>query len=111
MAVLALESPQPLTVADGAADWNGSALATLDVDASRASVAMHSPRGRIERNLKLQDGGDGVMHYVSEDGSSRAELSVNPVTQEYFYRESGIASGKPYTLQTHGWLKAVVAGM
>ncbi|MDR2880511.1 MAG: hypothetical protein LBV29_01225, partial [Azoarcus sp.] len=43
-------------------------------------------------------------HYARHEGDLHAELSVNTRNGEFFYKETGVLEGKPYSVQAHGWL-------
>jgi filamentous hemagglutinin family protein len=80
------------TVADATLD-----AVNINAEGTEAVVKVRTRLGATERRLSLKDSGDGVRHYALNDGNVRVELSFNPATREYFYRENG--------LQGHGWLK------
>jgi hypothetical protein len=69
-------------------------------------VRIKTRTGVIERKLAYRDGAGGAKHFRFDAGGVKSELSFNPQTREYFFAESGAASGKPYSVKAHGWLKA-----
>jgi hypothetical protein len=100
-------------VSTAAAGWGDATISALSVANGQASVTLATPGGALRRTLALQDGGDGLQHYLAQEGDARSTLSVNPQTREYFYEESGVRDGQPYTVRSHSWLKAesaLVAG-
>jgi hypothetical protein len=103
-----LEAPQALTVITAAAGWSEATITELVVAKDLANVTLTTPGGAISRTLTLQDGGDGVLHYLAQDRGARSTLSVNPQTREYFYEESGVLNGQPYTVNAHGWLQVEI---
>jgi hypothetical protein len=105
-----LDQVQPLTVAAGdAALWTDAEVEHVNVDMLMhyADVRLLTHSGPVDRHLVLRDGADGVKHFTSEDKRSqmKADLSVNAQTHEFFYTESGVKDGKPYVINSHGWLK------
>jgi len=105
-----LDQAQPLTVQAGdAAFWADAEVEHVNVDMLMhfADVRLLTHSGPVQRHLVLRDGADGVKHFTSEDKQSqmKADLSVNAQTHEFFYTESGVKDGKPYVINSHGWLK------
>ena len=106
-----LETAQPLTVESGDAEyWADAVLDSIEVDAAseHASVRVSTRDGAAALQLAFRDGADGVKHFAHEDAATqtRAALSVNTQTREFFYVESGVKAGEPYTVKSHGWLKS-----
>jgi hypothetical protein len=103
------EEPAKVTLQEGDAnEWANATLEAVHVskDQPVALVRLSTASGTVEHKLTLKDAGDGVKHFTAEgQNSSQVELSFNPTTREYFYQESGTSGGKPFKLQTHGWLK------
>jgi hypothetical protein len=85
----------------------GSTLQSAFIDGD-ARVSVQTPAGVANRRLAYRDASDGVRHFTSDDAGVNAQLSFNPQSREYFYREQGVNNGKPYTVTSHGWLKESV---
>jgi hypothetical protein len=51
------------------------------------------------------NGNSGVKHFTADNAKTHVQLSFNPQSREYCYREQGMNNGKPYTVTSHGWLK------
>ncbi|MFM0625730.1 hypothetical protein [Paraburkholderia xenovorans] len=105
-----LDQVQPLTMTAGdAAFWADAEVEHVNVDmlAHYADVRLLTHSGPVDRHLAFRDGADGVKHFTYEDKQSqtKADLSVNAETHEFFYTESGVKDGKPYVINSHGWLK------
>jgi hypothetical protein len=105
--VWTLENPQVLTLDAGDTSLTGSTLQSVLVDHD-ADVSVQTSAGVANRHLAYRDASDGVRHYALDDGQTHAQLSFNPQSHEYFYREQGVNNGKPYTVTSHGWLKESV---
>jgi filamentous hemagglutinin family protein len=101
----ASDSPQAMTEEDGKVAEATLDSVSVNADGTEAVVKVRTARGVAERRLTLKDSGDGVRHFALNDAGVSTELSFNPQTREYFYRESGAAKN----LKAHGWLKEVVA--
>jgi hypothetical protein len=102
-----LAAAQPLS-SEGEASQDSS-LVSLAIAGGTASVAVATATGTQHRGLALQYSAEGLRHYGSDENGVHVELSFDTRTREFFYRESGLSAGQPYTLSTHGWLKAQVA--
>ncbi|SIT47128.1 hypothetical protein BN2476_560001 [Paraburkholderia piptadeniae] len=110
-----LEEAQPLTLESGdAVFWADATLdqVTMDEATSSADATLMTRAGELLRHMQYRDGADGVKHFAFEDKSSKtkADLSVNMQTHEFFYTESGLKDGKPYVVKAHGWLKHGLGG-
>jgi hypothetical protein len=103
-----LQEVQPLVVDRGADSvWLGAtiACAEVDEDETTAYVCLDTRQGRLERTLDRIDNIDGTLYYLDTEGERRSTLSLDTDTGEYFFEESGVADGEPYTVRVHGWLK------
>jgi hypothetical protein len=105
-----LAAPQELTLEIGdAVYWADATVDSVSVDTllHTASVELSTHAGTMSRALAYRDGADGVKHFVYEDEQTqtKADLSVNVQTHEYFYTERGTKDGKAYVVKAHGWLK------
>ncbi|WP_244817705.1 filamentous hemagglutinin N-terminal domain-containing protein [Caballeronia sp. Lep1P3] len=109
-----LDQAQPLTLELGDATFWADATVeqvSIDLAADTADVDLLTHSGALSRHLAYRDGADGVKHYTFEDEKkeTKADLSVNMQTREFFYTESGMKDGKPYVVKSHGWLKPGMA--
>jgi hypothetical protein len=109
-----LDEAQPLTMELGdAAFWTDATVeqVSIDLTTETADVDLLTRAGLLSRHMQYRDGADGVKHYAFEDDKkqTKADLSVNMNTREYFYTESGVKDGKPYVVKSHGWLKPGMA--
>ncbi|QSN64966.1 filamentous hemagglutinin N-terminal domain-containing protein (plasmid) [Caballeronia sp. M1242] len=109
-----LDEAQPLTLELGdAAFWADATVqqVSIDLTTDTADVDLLTRAGALTRHMQYRDGADGVKHYTFEDEKkqTKADLSVNMQTREYFYTESGVKDGKPYVVKSHGWLKQGMA--
>jgi hypothetical protein len=109
---LYLLEPDSLEVAEGdLAFWadTGVEYVLVYLDTGTAEVQLLTQAGLLKRELKYKDAADGVNHYAWQSGNMadniQSALSVNLKTQEYFYTETGIRAGQPYSVKAHGWLK------
>lgn len=84
---------------------------TVDMTTNSADVQLLTHAGALDRHLAYRDGAEGVKHFTYEDPKqkTKADLSVNMQTHEYFYTESGVKDGKAYVVKSHGWLKVGLA--
>jgi hypothetical protein len=101
----ASDSPQAMTEEDGKVAEATLDSVSVNEEGTEAVVKVRTATGTTERKLALKDSGDGVRHFALNDAGVSTELSFNPQTREYFYRESGATKN----LKAHGWLKEVVA--
>ncbi|MBT2791432.1 hypothetical protein J7I88_12085, partial [Paraburkholderia strydomiana] len=109
-----LESEQALTLESGdPVFWADAELehVTVDMTTNSADVQLFTHAGALDRHLAYRDGAEGVKHFTYEDPQqkTKADLSVNMQTHEYFYTESGVKDGKAYVVKSHGWLKMALA--
>jgi hypothetical protein len=109
-----LEAEQALTLESGdPVFWADAELehVTVDMTTNSADVQLFTHAGELDRHLAYRDGGEGVKHFTYEDPQqkTKADLSVNMQTHEYFYTESGVKDGKAYVVKSHGWLKMGLA--
>jgi hypothetical protein len=78
----------------------------VNLETGNSHVQLLTRAGVIRHKLKLTDRAGDVNHYAYRDaaGKTQALLSVNLKTREYFYNETGVRAGHPYTVKAHGWL-------
>jgi hypothetical protein len=109
---LYLNDPDPLALTPGgdAAFWEDATLerVTINTDTGNARLVVLTRDGdRSRQELQYKDSADNVNHYAFTDAATQTQvdMSVNMNTYEYFYTETSIKAGQPYTVKAHGWLK------